>query len=194
MDTQFLVNNAVSSFKIGIKKLKESQQLLELVGHLDAANAISTCIGEMEEKLESTKSLAKVVRSKKKIATKHPLQDYFYNTWQQLFPSYGRASGRDFKELKDFFVNLSTSHPNANEQLVRRMINNYRLSSADWCKTKEMHIFCRNYRKFIDIPVVNFNTKIIEQRDNLTNNKVNGRGVAGLPGIYIPEKQIVANA
>lgn len=197
---RILLNRAINEYRAALKKLEEARTLLEVVGERDAAAALEISMADMNLRLEATKALSRtaksVSRANKKLPTKHPLQDYLLDTWAEAFPVYGNPTPRDFKELKIFFAEFAQAYPHAKgkagEILLRRMVFNYRESTADFTSVKRLYNFSRNLHHFVSGPAHSRTGGRIDRRDDggsLSAPISDAVRVPGFAGIVIPKKK-----
>lgn len=193
-DVQFLINHAAKQISEAIKKLNEAKTYLDLASMEKESESVNEIIELTQLSFAHVKPVAVRIKNKK-LLTKHKLQDFFIDTWMRNFPEYGKPSPREWKAVKMWFIQLSTSHPAATEEFIQRLVSNYRRSTAGWCEVKQLTTFCNNFRHFIHKPQIGKNDlqkepekKVSEEVLN-KNDGIEYRSIPGLRGVVIPVKR-----
>jgi hypothetical protein len=190
-EKRLLVNNAAKEIGLAVKKLEQAKTYFSLADMKAEADELTSLITSIQGNLGHVKAVAQKVKGKN-LVTQHPLQDGFVDLWRQSFPDYGQFTPRDWKIIKDFFIELSLAFPNANAELVRRMVDNYRRSNAKWCMSKQLSSFCNNFRHFIHSPHLAkpmLSQPAAKPVQSEEDEGVVYRSVPGMPGVLIPVRK-----
>jgi len=137
-----------------IKSLEEACSELESSGTPDAVAALTSVITRIQTisqvHLSDLCGIPAI-----KIPKKHPLESSLYKIWHSRFPKYGTPSRVDRAEVGRMFKDVITIvYPQANEVFLERAIDHFVRSSVKWVRENpEIHVFAKNFRKFVAGPV-----------------------------------------
>lgn len=145
-------NEVVKLLREAIYKQRKAADILVKQGKTRAAQSLLSQVTRLETLVNV--DLADLAGISLGTTTQtHPLVPAFFHLWRKKYPKYGEPSKDERAKITELFrLVISEAYPEATELLIERVIDNFDQSTGWVRENREMWVFARHFRKFVNGP------------------------------------------